>query len=659
MKALVRYAVGYIFDFFRERVTAEDFAEERARRVLLSPGLDAASVAAVRAMFPGAELRTCDRSTNLWRARRVRFDAACIPMAGGDLRGRMIGLLSGARHKLLLPSADYVYRLGMRRGTPALLWAMVDRLLLAPLALVWLGVLAVGMYGSGLVGRAVEAERGKAAWRAERVLLIRLLPTEDFVRLVEKVRRRLPGAYVAAVIGSQEGREEIAAVCDAVTVSRPAEGRFDAVILVGGTDYGLGRTYLKAVGLARLHRGARRYQWGVGEELPGRPLGRAVRAAVGPALGRLWQRSVGRLLGPLKRAGLRSWYAADPDRGPSIVQIGLTKACNYHCLFCPFHNPEAEAHHKDSELPRMSYEMFARLLGDLRRMGVEMVDICGDGEPLMHPEAMEMIGLARELGFEVTLATNAALLSEGRARRLVDLGVRRMHVSFNAATEETYTQLHPGAPPNARRSIIARLRGMAEYAERECRRPIEVEFSAVLNRLNMGEIVRMVEAAYEARAGWFMLILMGPTDAGQELLPRPEDWFVIQNDIARAAARAKRYGIRTNLETMELGASAAGTRSVYERMPCYIGHEYSLVLGDGSVMFCCQCSRPLGNLHQDRFQQIWKSEAYREARRLARELPTAKKSLPECECFTACSHVAVNVEVYRKLHGERARRSIV
>ena len=106
MKALVRYAVGYVLDFFRERVTAEDFAGERVRRVLVSPGLDAASMAVLRRMFPGAEFRSCDRRTNLWRVRMARFAAACIPMAGGDLRGRMIGLLSGARHKLLLPSAD-------------------------------------------------------------------------------------------------------------------------------------------------------------------------------------------------------------------------------------------------------------------------------------------------------------------------------------------------------------------------------------------------------------------------------------------------------------------------------------------------------------------------------------------------------------------------
>ncbi|UCC68024.1 MAG: radical SAM protein, partial [Armatimonadota bacterium] len=345
--------------------------------------------------------------------------------------------------------------------------------------------------------------------------------------------------------------------------------------------------------------------------------------------------------------------------GPRIAQIGLTKACNYHCLFCPFHSPEAEKGHKDAELPRISYEMFARVLGDLKRIGTRGIDVCGDGEPLTHPEAMEMVALARELEFDVTLATNAALLTERRARQLVDLGVRRMHVSFNAATNETYTRLHPGAPPDARDSIVARLREMAEYAEAEGKRPIDVEFSAVLNRLNMDEIPAMVEAAHEARAGWFMLILMGPAEGAEELLPRPEDWVLIGADLERAQARARELGIRTNLEAVRPGASAAGTRSVYERIPCYIGHEYVLILADGSVMFCCQCTQPLGSLNEDRFEQIWKSEAYGEARRQARALPEARRALAGCECFEACSHVAVNIKVYRRLYGEGALRSVL
>jgi radical SAM protein with 4Fe4S-binding SPASM domain len=156
-----------------------------------------------------------------------------------------------------------------------------------------------------------------------------------------------------------------------------------------------------------------------------------------------------------------------------------------------------------------------------------------------------------------------------------------------------------------------------------------------------------------------MLILMGPAPGAEELLPRPEDWILIRSDIDRAAQRAQRYGIRTNLDAVRQGASAAGTGSVYERIPCYIGHEYALITADGSVLFCCQCTQPLGNLHQDSFRQIWYSEAYRQAREQARCLPQERQPLRECECFTACSHVVVNLDVYRKLFGERALRSVL
>ncbi len=658
MKALLRCAAGYVIDFFRERVDAGDFRTASITRALVAPGLDERGVAAVHKLFPEAELRIFGPQTDLFHIRRQRFDLVCIPMAGGSVRERLVGLLSGARHKLLLPSPDYVYRLGIRRAWPAVAWAVVDRFLIAPLALVWMGMVGAAMYATGLVARAAAGERGLASWHPDRVLVIQLMPTKTFVRLIERLRRRFPHSHIAVLTAAGEATSEAA---DAVMRRREAGagavlrklrgGRYDSIVLAGGADYGLSSTYVKAAVLARMCPGAQRYQWEIGEELPGRPLWRAMLAQV-PA------RQVG-APAMIRRGFWRVHYRTEPRRGPKIVQIGITRGCNYHCVFCPFHSRRAERGHKDAELPRMSYMTFARLLGDLKRMGTQMVDICGDGEPLMHPEAMEMIALARGLGFDVTLATNAALLTERRARRLVDLEVRRMHVSVNAARDETYEKLHPGAPRGMLSRITEALRGMADYAEQEGRRPIEVEYSAVLNRLNMHEIPAMVAAAHEARAKWFMLILMGPVEGAEDLIPRPEDWMPIQQDIARAAARARELGVRTNLEAITPGATAAGTRSIYERVPCHIGHEYALVLADGSVMFCCQCSRPLGTVNGDSFARIWYSEAYQQARRQARELPDAREALSGCECFTACSHVAVNLDVYRRLHGDRGLRSVL
>jgi len=340
------------------------------------------------------------------------------------------------------------------------------------------------------------------------------------------------------------------------------------------------------------------------------------------------------------------------------VQIGVTEACNYQCLMCPFHNPAVDGEHNEAELPRLSYEVFVQLLIDLKRLGTRALEICGNGEPLMHPRAMDMIALARGMGFEVSLATNGALLSERRARRLVDLGLQRLHVSINAGREVTYGRMHPGTLPGDLQALLDRLRGMADHAEATGEAPVDIEFSAVLTRLNMGEIVDMVEAARLARARILMVIRMGPARGQHHLLPGEDDWPAIQEQIGRASKLAEQYGIGTNLGAWPAIGGTAGTARVYDLIPCYIGHEFALVLGGGDVIFCCHCLAPIGNLHQESFAAIWNSKKYQQAREQAMALPVTSQALPTCGCFHACSHVPENIRIHARLHGDGAVRSL-
>jgi len=666
VRAALRYLAGYWLDFLRERVTADDFGPEQVRRVLVTPGLDPAGQRAVRRMFPASAVHTFTSRTALGRIRRLRLDVACIGMAGGGLRERMLALLSGARHKLLIPSPDYVYRLGMRRGWTALAWAIIDRLLVSPLALLWLGLTTCWLYATGLVRRAAEA--GDSGNLSGKVLALRLVPPSVYLALLRRLRGPSEGAQLYSVIGSAEGEREVAEIADRVVctaglgareaLQRVRRLRPDLVILVGGADYGLSPTYLKAAALARLSGARRRRQWETGDEPPGRPLGQAVCQALRRRGAGLWGRCCRPLADLVARPWLRRAYRRPPRRGPALVQVGITEACNYQCLMCLYHNPQASRDRRDSDLPRMSAAAFARLLGELRRMGTQEIDLCGNGEPLTHPEAMDLIALARDMGFQVRLATNASLLSEERARRLVDLGLLRLHASINAGTEDTYARMHPGTPPGSFSRIIARLREMADYADETARRPVQVEFSAVLTRLNMGEIAQMVEAARQARAGWVMLIPMMPVKGQEELLPRPQDWPAVREEMARAEALAGKLGLSTNLSSLEPTANASGTRSIYEQVPCYVGHEFALIIGGGKVIFCCHCSRPLGDVNEEGFGQIWKSETYREARRIAMAIPLTKEPLWECGCFHACSHALQNLRIHRRLHGSRALRSV-
>jgi len=142
---------GYVLDFFRARVTSEDFAEAAVRRVVIcGEGMEAVA----RRVFPEAEVLEIAAFATLRALRQARVDAAVIEMRGGERGPRRRALLSGARHLLLVPSPDYVYRLGIGRGFWAFAWAVADRFLLAPVALLWLGVLSLGMAASGLMRRA-------------------------------------------------------------------------------------------------------------------------------------------------------------------------------------------------------------------------------------------------------------------------------------------------------------------------------------------------------------------------------------------------------------------------------------------------------------------------------------------------------------------------
>ena len=135
---MMRYLSSYVLDFFRERVTPEDFAGERVRGVRLVGEAELLTSVAER-MFPGAKIGGGPA------------EAVVIGMTGGEVGERLRALLGRARHKLLVPSPDYVYRFGMRRGPRAMLWAILDRFVLAPLALLWLGALAVARYATGPV----------------------------------------------------------------------------------------------------------------------------------------------------------------------------------------------------------------------------------------------------------------------------------------------------------------------------------------------------------------------------------------------------------------------------------------------------------------------------------------------------------------------------
>jgi radical SAM protein with 4Fe4S-binding SPASM domain len=109
----------------------------------------------------------------------------------------------------------------------------------------------------------------------------------------------------------------------------------------------------------------------------------------------------------------------------------------------------------------------------------------------------------------------------------------------------------------------------------------------------------------------------------------------LQASLPAAREKAMAYGIGNNLGMFGatippyMPSEMVGPPVV----PCYVGWYFAVILGNGSVMPCCQCTAPIGQVTRERrFADLWASREYAEFRTAARSLPEKSDRLATCEC---------------------------
>lgn len=104
---------------------------------------------------------------------------------------------------------------------------------------------------------------------------------------------------------------------------------------------------------------------------------------------------------------------------PRIVEFELTNHCNFQCLMC-----KTGVGTSTRERGYMTDEVFFSVIKEIRQTmtnvsgrGLIALKFVGQGEPLLHPKAIEYMKAAKENGILVHLTTNGSLLSESLKQR--------------------------------------------------------------------------------------------------------------------------------------------------------------------------------------------------------------------------------------------------
>lgn len=72
------------------------------------------------------------------------------------------------------------------------------------------------------------------------------------------------------------------------------------------------------------------------------------------------------------------------------------------------------------------------------------IRISGGGEPMLHPQAVELMQYAKKVGAKVGLISNGSKFTEESARALLQSDVDMIELSVDAGDEQTYNTVRPG-----------------------------------------------------------------------------------------------------------------------------------------------------------------------------------------------------------------------
>lgn len=122
---------------------------------------------------------------------------------------------------------------------------------------------------------------------------------------------------------------------------------------------------------------------------------------------------------------------------PRVIFIEVTNHCNLFCEMCPRTFISYE------RAQTLSWENFVRIVEQFPDM--QRAVLHGIGEPLINSNLARMIEYLKARDVTVLFNTNATLLNETWARKLIAAELDELRVSIDGASPEMYAQIR-GAP---------------------------------------------------------------------------------------------------------------------------------------------------------------------------------------------------------------------
>jgi radical SAM protein with 4Fe4S-binding SPASM domain len=309
---------------------------------------------------------------------------------------------------------------------------------------------------------------------------------------------------------------------------------------------------------------------------------------------------------------------------PLSVHFDLTYRCNERCVHCYLdHDDHGE----------LTTAECLKVLDDLARSGALFLTFSG-GEIFLRPDLYEILAAARRLHFDISLKSNALLVTPERAARLREFGVRRVQISVYSdvpAVHDAITKV-----PGSLQRTLAAIPILLEHG-------MQVKLACPLMQENLMAYRGVMALAEKLGVPYILDLTITPMMDGSsgplEHRAPVSSLLPVLRDPALTGCKpqpsAQADSAMNALPAAFGSAVSSGIESLaYEDLPCSAGHNSCYISPYGDVFPCVQLPQAAGNLRREKFDDIWYHAPQLERLRAIREsqLPMCSR----CEIRSYC-----------------------
>lgn len=265
------------------------------------------------------------------------------------------------------------------------------------------------------------------------------------------------------------------------------------------------------------------------------------------------------------------------------VNLQVSYSCNFHCQICDFWKED----YRDK--PRMTLGQVHTIAERLRPAGPQIVSV-GGGEPLMHPDIVNIAGILSRNNF-VAMICNGWFVTPEMARALFSAGIYEVSVSVDYADPAKHD-----AQRGCRGAFDRAIKALEILRKARSRADQRVHMISVLMNDNLDDIEPLIELS--RKIGVTYLVTLYSDNRGTKT-PRSPSMDIASRLLALKARYPEFVAVRGYLERFTEAVAHGG---IY---PCMAGRNLLNIDSQGNVTLCIdQLENPTGNIFVDPLSEI-------------------------------------------------------